>query len=306
MEPIFLLPLAAGFFFAFGAFFDKFILENKMENAMSFFFLQLITAMVMFPILSFLIFGFKIPSIPTLVLILFSAVVVNVGFLIYFSIVKEYDLSSVGPLIQTKLLFAIPLGYFFLGEFYGLETLLLMLLIFAGAILTTYSKSFSLKALLFNNKLLALALIMSIAWALSDLPVKMVSNEISGPMYIAWRYILSAPVLLVFGFDFFRGSVKKSFFSNLKKTLPFSITANLIGFTGLALMFISYEISFTITSALVLSQAIFVFILAFVISKVKSSWIDERHSMKVYLVRLAGVLLIISSIYFLMSGNLVL
>ncbi len=306
MQEVLILSLGAGLVFSLAALFDKFALENKMANGHAYFFLQLTTAMIFFPILSTLIFGFEIPSLPAAILIFLSTIAANIGFWLYFSLVRDYDLSSIGPLTQTKLLFTIPLAFFVLKEFYGYEAIILMGLILVGAIFTTYSKSFSLKALLLDNRLLFLALIMGVSWALSDLPVKMVAGEISSSSFITWRYLFSVPVLLVFGFFMFKGKTKKTFFKDLKKTLPFSLTSTIFVFTGTFLLFTSYALSYTITSALVLSQAIFVFIIAFVISKVKSRLIDERHSNKVYLVRLAGVLLIISSIYFLMNGNLVL
>jgi len=232
--------------------------------------------------------------------------ITNLGFLIYFYLVKHYDLSSVGPLIQSKLLFAIPLAFIFLNEFYGYQSLILMLLIFAGAVLSTYSKEFSIKALLLNNKLLSLAMIMGFSWALGDLPVKMLAGEISGPAFMTWRYIFSIPAAALFAFFLFKEKTRKAFSKDLKQTLPLAVIATLIGFTGIIFLFIAYQISYTISSALVLSQAIFVFVLAFILSKIKSSLLAESQPLRVYAVRLVGVILIISSIYFLMNGNTVL
>jgi len=305
MQEVFLFPLAAGFIFAIGTLVDKFILENKMPNAKAYFFLQFFAAALVFPIFSIAIFGLEFPSLYSALIILFAAAFASVGSLIYFTILEDYDVSSVGPLLQSKLLFAIPLAFLFLNEFYGFSALVLMVLIFGGAILTTYSKKFSAKDLLFNNKLLSLAMLMGLTWAISDLPVKMLSPELSGPSFVSWRYFLSLPTMLLLALFMFKGESKKAFSKNLWRTLPYSIIAMLFGFAGIVLLFIAYTFSFTITSALVLSQAIFVFVLAFAISRIKSSLIDERHSLQVYAVRLVGVLLIISSIYFLISSNIV-
>ena len=114
MQPVFLFPLAAAFLFSVGALFDKFILENKLPNATAYFFLQSFTAVVLFPVLSILIFGLRFPSLFSLLLTLFAAITSSIGFLIYFLLLKNYDLSSFGPLVQTRLLFAIPLAFFFL------------------------------------------------------------------------------------------------------------------------------------------------------------------------------------------------
>lgn len=306
MQPVFLFPLTAAFLFSVGALFDKFILENKMPNATAFFFLQSFTAVVLFPILSILIFGLRFPSPFSLLLTLFAAITSSIGFLIYFLLLKNYDLSSVGPLVQTRLLFAIPLAFFFLNEFYGFGALLLMLLIFLGAVLTTYCKEFSVRALLLNNRLLLLAMVLAIVWALADLPAKIVVNEITAPSFMAWRYILSIPVIGLFALLVFKGDARKAFSKNLLMTLPFSLAATFIGFTGIMLILMAYAFSYTIPSALVLSQAIFVFVIALIVSRLKSSLISEKQPMKVYLVRLVGVLLIISSIYFLMNSSMVL
>ena len=118
MHPVFLFPLITGLLFAIGTVFDKYILENKMQDSTSFFFLQSFLAMALYPALCILIFGLQFPTISTLLLIVFTAILVNIGFFFYVFLVKNYDLSSVGPLAQTKLLFAIPLAFIFLGEFY--------------------------------------------------------------------------------------------------------------------------------------------------------------------------------------------
>ena len=305
MHPVFLFPLIAGFLFAIGSIFDKYILENKMQNSTSFFFLQGFLAIVIYPILSILIFGLQFPTFFTMLLILFTAIIVNIGFFFYVFLIKNYDLSSVGPLAQTKLLFAIPLAFIFLGEFYGLQEFGLMALIFAGAILTTYSKQRSLRELLLNNKLLMIALLMSLSWALADVPVKVIVTEISAPSFMAWRYIFTLPVIAIFAIFLFKGAAKKAFVKNFRRTIPFAFIASLFGFAGMMLLFSAYEFSYTIPSALVLSQAAFVFALAFIISRIKSSIIAEKEPLKVYAVRFLGVLLIISSIYFLITGIIV-
>ncbi len=305
MHPVFLFSLAAGLLFAVGSIFDKFILENKMQNSTSFFFMQSFLAMALFPTISILIFGLQFPTFFTMFLILFTAIAANIGFFIYFFLVKNYNLSSVGPLAQTKLLFAIPLAFIFLSEFYGLKEFGLMALIFAGAVLTTYSKQLSLKKLLLNNRLLLLAIFMSLSWALADVPVKVIVAEIAASSFMAWRYILTLPVIAIFAIFLFNGTAKKDFVQKFRRTIPFAFTASLIGFTGMMLLFSAYEFSYTIPSALVLSQAAFVFALAFIISRIKSTLIAENEPLKVYAVRFLGVLLIISSIYFLITGNLV-
>ena len=306
MHPVFLLPLATGFLFAIGSLFDKYVLENKMENPLSYFFLQSFIAMALFPALSILLFGLEIPSPSTLLLIFFAAIAANTGFFLYIKLVERYDISSVGPLTQTKLLFAIPLAFLFLNEFYGIAELFLMLLILAGAILTTYSKNLSFKSLVLDNRLLFLALCMSFAWALSDLPVKMISEEISGASFLTWRYLFTIPIIAVFAIFLFKGKARKALSRDFRRTIPFSLLASLMGFSGMMLLFSVYSFSYTIPSALVLSQAIFVFAIAFIISRIKSSLIAEKEPLKVYAIRLLGVLLIISSIYFLITGNMAL
>ena len=305
MHPVFLFPLIAGFLYAFGTLFDKFILENKMQNSTAFFFLQGFTAVVLYPILSILIFGLQFPTAYTILLLLFAAIVVNFGFFFYIFIIKTYDLSSVGPLMQTKLLFAIPLAFVFLGEFYGIKEFGLMALIFAGAVLTTYSKQRSLRALLLDNKLLMLALLMSLSFAVADLPVKTIVLEIGAPSFMSWRYLFTIPVLAVFAIFLFKDEAKKAFVQNFRRTIPYALTASLIGFAAMMFLFSAYEFSYTIPSAIVLSQAVFVFALAFIISRIKSSLIGEKEPLKVYAVRFLGVLLILSSIYFLITGNMV-
>lgn len=305
MQPVFLFPLAAAFLFAVGELFDKFLLENKMPNGTAYFFLQMLLAVVFFPLLAFLFFGVEFPGVFAALLIMFAAIVSTIGYLLYFFLVRNYDLSSVGPLTQAKLLFSIPLAYFFLNEFYGFNALLLMLFIFFGAALSTYSPKVSFKALVLGNRLLFFAMLMSLAWALGDLPATMLSNEISGPSFMIWRYIFSAPIIAVFAFFLLKGNARKALSQNLGRTLPLSFIAMLFGFTGTMLLFIAYGFSYSIPSALLLSQAIFVFAIAFVVSRLKSSLIAEKHTLGVYLVRLAGVLLIVSSIYFLMNGNMV-
>ncbi len=305
MHQVFLFPLATGLLFAIGSIFDKYILENKMQDSTSFFFLQSFLAMAIYPLLSILIFGLQFPSLFTMLIILFTAIAANIGFFIYFFLVKNYDLSSVGPLAQTKLLFAIPLAFIFLGEFYDVKEFGLMALIFVGAILTTYSKQRSLKALLLNNRLLMLALLMSLSWALADVPVKVIVGEIGAPSFMAWRYIFTIPVIVIFAILLFKGTVRKAFVQNFRRTIPYALIASLIGFAGMMFLFSAYEFSYTIPSALILSQAAFVFALAFIISRIKSSIIAEKEPLKVYAIRFLGVLLIISSIYFLITGNMV-
>ncbi len=305
MQEVFLFPLVAALLFSAGSIFDKFISENKMPHSTAYFFLQSLFAITFFPVLATLIFGFEVPSMALMPLILFAAITANIGFFLYFYIVREYDISSVGPLAQTKLLFAIPLAYLFLNEFYGFEALALMLLIFPGAILTTYSKKFSLKSLLLNNRLLIIALAMAFFWALSDLPVKAIVSEIQPATFMIWRYLLSIPVIAVFALFLFKGDAKKTFVQSFKSAAPFGIIATIIGFTGMMFLFTAYKFSYTIPSALVLSQGIFVFAIAFILSRVKSSLIDEKHELRVYAVRLAGVALIVSSIFLLMNGSLV-
>lgn len=305
MNEVFLFSLAAAFLFSIGSLFDKFILENKMPNALAYFFLQSIFAVTLFPLTSFLLFGIEIPEPFTFVLILFAAIAVNIGFLFYFKLVKRFDLSSVGPLTQTRPLFAIPLGAFFLNEFYGFEALLLMLLIFAGALLTTYSKEFSIRAFLLENKILFLALLMTLFWVIADLPAKLIMQDISAASFMIWRYLFSIPIIAIMAIFLLKKEPKTVFVKNAAKTIPFALVAAAIGFTGIMFLFIAYSFSYTIPSAVVSSQAMFVFIIAFIVSRIKPSIIEERHPLGVYLVRFLGVILISSSIYFLMNMAMV-
>jgi len=301
-----LLPLAAAFLFAIGGIFDKFIVENKLPNAISYFFLQLFIAVLTWPIMASLIFGFQIPSPGSLLLILFAAITSNIGYVIYFWLVKNHDISSVGPLAQTKLLFAIPLAFVFLGEFHGFEALLLMLLIFVGAMLTTYSKGFSVRKLILDNRLLVVALAMSLSWALADLPIKYLVEEITPASFLTWRYILSGPVILLFALFLFKKEARETLRANIKRTIPFSVLAATIGFVGILALFTSYEFSYTIPSAVVLSQGMFVFVLALVLSRLRTKVIREKQPLLVYAIRLAGVILISSSIWFLINTNIAL
>jgi len=104
----------------------------------------------------------------------------------------------------------------------------------------------------------------------------------------------------------FKKETTKALRKDFRRAMPFALAGLLLGFLGVVLLFTAYSISYTISVSVVLTEAIFVFAIAFALSRIKSSLIDEKQPFSVYAVRLVGVLLIVSSVWFLMNAKIAL
>ncbi|MBI2530088.1 MAG: EamA family transporter [Candidatus Diapherotrites archaeon] len=304
MQGFMFLALVAALFFTFSSFLDKFILTHKLKNADAYFILQGIASFLLYPILLFFSTGISIPNAGAWPFIAVSGITAAIGLIIYYRLMGSADYSAVSPLMQARILFTIPLSYFILQEFYGLNVLAFMLLIFAGSVLLTVDEKSSLRTIISKNRVLATGLLICLIWAFSNLLSKPVLQALSVENFIFWRNVFSFAVVIAMLPVLLRGRAREVLAQDSRKALPYVILLLLVAFAGMQFMFYAMKYSVSITESLLGVIGLMAIALAFLLSRTNPEIIAEKHSAKIYALRALGALLVLIGIFNILGARI--
>ena len=182
--------ILASMFFSGFTFVAKYIISNKMRSFISFVYLQGILIVVLFPILSYVIVPKEIvlPPVEIVPYAYISGGTSILAYLLMYYGLTKYDASSAAPIIGVKPIFVIPLSYVFLGEFYGVDVVIWILIAMVGAIMATWDETMKPRQLFsLSNKALWIFLIAALLYTAGNVAVKPAVKLISNYNFLIWR-----------------------------------------------------------------------------------------------------------------------
>jgi drug/metabolite transporter (DMT)-like permease len=283
--------------FTFGA---KYIISKRMKNYISFALLQGIIIIILFPIFSYIIKPNEVflPPLEIVPYALISGGTSILAYLLMYYGLTKYDASSAAPIVGTQSIFIVPLTYVFLREYYGLVVVLWILIAMIGSIFTTWDESIKTRQLLSpKNKALWIFLLVSFLYASGNVAVKPAMKIVSNFNFLIWREFAWFGVLLILLPFIFHNEEKNIFKRGLKDaTIPMVLVVSILYF-GYIGLFYALGVSVQITGGLAASTGLFAVIIGFLISKTKSGITLEKHSNRIYFVRLIGAILILIGIF---------
>lgn len=295
-----LYAIAASVFFSIFTFVAKYVISKKMSSFISFIYMQGILIVVLFPIMSYMLVPEQIflPPAEIIPYAYISGATSIVAYLLMYYGLTRYDASSAVPVIGVKPVFVIPLSFIFLHEFYGFDVVLWILMAMVGAIMTTWDEAISVRQLFsLKNKALWIFLASALLYTAGNVAVKPAMTLVSNFNFLIWRELGWFGVLLALMPVVFHEEDWESLKKEWKGALGAVLLAILAQYFAYVLMFYALGFSVQISEGLSGSQGIFAVIIGFLLSKTKSQMAPERHSNRIYLMRMLGALMILLGIY---------
>ncbi|MFH0942811.1 MAG: DMT family transporter [Candidatus Beckwithbacteria bacterium] len=284
MQPFIVFSLLAALSFALSNLTYKFTSKHKINNPWV---LQLYSALTLLPFLLLIpiFFPVVIPQIGWQYIFLY-ALVFFIGEVFFIKAIYHLDVSSFSSLFQLQSGLIAVLAYFFLGERFPVQNYYLILIMLVGSVLVTLDEQFKLKS--FFQLAVGFILLQQIFHALSNLFAGFGLKSMSSFAFIFWgdltAILLTLLVIpLIIGFK----NIKTSFVKI--KPLFFAGFFSTVGATSL---FTAFQSNLTISSALSLLTAPIALVLSVILSFWKPSLL-EHHSLKVYVYRTIGMILIL-------------
>ncbi|MEM4250233.1 MAG: DMT family transporter [Candidatus Bathyarchaeia archaeon] len=291
--------IAASLFFTFFTFTAKYVISEKMSSFISFVYMQGILIVVLFPVMTYLLVPDEVylPPAEVIPYAYVSGVTSIIAYLLMYYGLSRYDASLAVPVIGVKPVFVIPLSFFFLHEFYGYDTVLWILMAMVGAIMTTWDETIGMRRLLsLKNKALWIFLASALLYAAGNIAVKPAMKLVSSFNFLIWRELGWFGALLALAPVLFHERDWESLKREWRRALVAVLLAILSQYFAYVLMFYSLGFSVQISEGLSGSQGIFAVTMGFLLSKT-SLMVPERHSSRIYLVRMLGALMILLGIY---------
>jgi uncharacterized membrane protein len=301
-----IFAILAGIFIAFGRILDKWVLTNRLRKSSQYFFVWSMWLFVFSALIPFLFTKVFVPSFDLLVFIFLSGLFHVIGFLTFYKALSMGDVSSVAPLTNLRIVFLIPLTFFFAGEFYGISSVFLIIVTFLGGLLVTWNEKVKVRNLLsVKNAVFWLLMFTVFIWIISDLFAKSVLvRGVDSWNFNLWRDA-SAIFWLLLLFPIFFKNELHSISLSLRKSSVYSLAASGLFYVGIIFYFMGVSSTLQLTTvSSVAAQALVTFFAGFIISSVAPKLLKEKHTKKIYAIRFLGVVLMLVSVYFLAGIHL--
>lgn len=294
MQPYIFFSILAAFSFSLPNLINKFTSKHRISDPWILLFYSQF-AFLPFLALMFIIFPVSIPS-SGWIFILFYAVAFYLGNIFYMKAIYKLDASTFAPFFQFQSAFIAILAYIFLSERFPTENYLLIFIILAGSVLVSLDERMTVKSYLQIGTLFILS--QQLFHAFSNLSAGFALKSMNQFTFIFWGDLIAA-LLTFLTVPLIKGlpSLKISF----HQTKPL-FAASFFTFIGVIFLFTAFKTNLTISSALSLLTAPIVLILTIIASIFRPELL-EHHTAKVYLVRGAGIILILLSAIRLSVGG---
>lgn len=290
-----LVAIAVAFIFSLREVVNKFSISNLMRP-FSWFYLFTAINVIAFPVISWMMTPMVFPSIQSWILLLVSSTAAVVGGMVFMYALSIGEMTTGNPVLATRPIFVVPLSFIFLGEFYGFGVVGWILLIVFGAVLTSWNEK-TKPGNFFRNKAFILFILATLIYAVMSVSSKPVLQELNSINYVGWWNIAQIPSLLIL----MPLVLKKNEISSLKKkwkpAFPYAILESSLLYAGTLGMFFALSFSVSLSEALIATQGLFAVVVGLIITRINPKIISEKHSMKIYLIRLVGAALILAGAY---------
>lgn len=234
-----------------------------------------------------------IPSIGIIKIIAVATVTFLLGYYAFYTGITEADASTIAPLFQMQAALVGLFAFLFLGERFPLQNYLWMMLLIVGAVLVSMDDKMSIKS--FFNKGIALILLMQIFHAISSLFIGFALKELAPIQILFWEDMAIGVAGLVFIL------IKRPRLDyKLNQISPMFLSIFIVG-VGIISLFKAFAENLTISSILGLLSAPMVFMISLAASRLSPELL-EHHPAQVYLIRGAGLLVILLAAFKIALG----
>lgn len=283
MQPYIIFSFIAAISFALAGVFNKFVSKHEIDNKDS----MMTYFMLASFLFSFILFPFVSKSILSLSAfqpLIVSTITFLIGYYLFFTAIFQIDVSVFASLFQLQAACVALLAFLFLGERFPLQNYLWILLIILGAVMVSLDERMNVKS--FFTRGVLLIIVMQFFHAVSNLFVGFTLKEITFLQVLFWENLVIGALLIPFVLV-----AKPRLSYPLKSILTLSI-ATFIGSVGAVFLFRAFQENLTISSSIALMSSPIVLGITILASQFRPELL-EHHSLKVYLVRGIGVLLIL-------------
>lgn len=235
------------------------------------------------------------------ILLLLLAGFINIGWIIcYLYALQKDEVSTIAPLFLLQIVFAYTLGILAFDEVLGIGEIVAILGVIIGAVLL--SLDFRANKIKLKTRILFLMLVASMLEVISSIIFKYVAIDENFWISQFWQYAgLGIAGILIFIFvkryrhDFLlklRSSGVPVFSLNMGSEV-ITVLGNLS--INMALLMAPVAIVYTFVSF----QAIYVFILSFILTKLKISGLEEDVTKKAILLKIGAIIIMVIASSFL-------
>lgn len=281
-----LLSFLAATFFALSLVFNKFVSKHKIEdkNSLMIYFMvaSFVFSLVLFPFTSH-----TFPNFSVLSNIFIATSTFLVGYYLFFIGINDTDASVVAPLFQLQAVIVAVLAYLFLDERFSSTNYFWIGLIVLGVVLVSLDEKANIKS--FFKKGVIFILLMQLLHGISNLFVGFSLQNVNFIDMLFWEYV----IIGIYAIPFYILTKPKINYPT-KSIFHFGI-ATYLSSIGALFLFKAFEQNLTISSTISLMSSPIVFIISVIASKFKPELL-EHHTLKIYLIRAIGVVIILFSV----------
>jgi drug/metabolite transporter (DMT)-like permease len=237
------------------------------------------------------------PHVPMAVLMVFASTMASTtAAALTLNAMKSEDIARISPIISTSPVFIALLAIVFLGEAILWQQWLAIIAIVAGAVLISF-KWDTRGSAHFHWRPFLLLIFVSFLWAVSGVTNKYALGYISFWNSSGLIFLFSA---LIFMALFLRKDVLRDIASLRKQKLTVGIALGnqVLLMTGATLSFWATQLgSVSLTSAILNSRPLFVFIFAAIVGRLSPGLIiHEKGNLKIAVIKTAAVLLVVGGL----------
>ncbi|OGC47462.1 hypothetical protein A2886_03500 [candidate division WWE3 bacterium RIFCSPHIGHO2_01_FULL_42_13] len=289
------LSLLGAFLYSLAGISGKLATKHQVKDLGALIFWLAFSALPLVPILFILSGHIQNPLHSIFPLTLFIVVTAIATYLMWKAL-YTMEITVFQPLFSAQTIFVAILAYFILHERFSINIYTSLLLAVIGGVLISYSEGTKFKA--FFNKGSALMLAVIILFAVSDILVKL--NLITG--LDPWNFKAWSIVGLFIVFSPVYVASRKQLTASVKQVLPLAAN-NLFAISAQVAVYNAFKQNVTISQALAMFGGVFTLVIVTAISRFYPKWL-EQHSLKVYLVRFVGcVLMLLASVLIVVQNK---
>lgn len=276
------LSLLASLFFASSLIINKIIAKDAMKNSndlMYYFMLSFLPlAIVIYPFTSR-----TVPDLPSLINVLLATFTFIIGYIFFYKGIQKTDASVFAPLFQLQAVLLAFLAFLFLNERFEKQIYISIAAVISGALFVSYSDKITIKRMFSNG--LTFVLLMQLFHAFSNLFIGFSLKTLNFLDIFFWESCLIGSLALIYRCFKAPGKYKKT-------TLAKFLIGVYLSSLGAMLLFRAYSFNITVPGTLALMSSPIVFVFSVVASRFWPKLI-EHNSVKTYIVRGVGVILIL-------------
>jgi uncharacterized membrane protein len=285
--PFYYFAWACSFLYGLYSVSAKIIGKHVLKNVYQFaFFATLFGAIFIAPITLF--YGAKIPHIWTYITI--AAFLFALNNFTYLMAMSKLDVSVISPLFSVKVVITLFFGFIFLGEHMTLVNSLIAAIVIFASLFASMDEKFSFKS--FFSKDIAWGLVFMLVSAIQSIFINRAIAQTDYWTATLWIQVLAVPFSFFLLFPKFKNEIKKTKFSGYYTTILLA----LLGCFGDLAAYKAFSENVGISSIIISLPLSMVLVIILSIWKPK---LLEKHSAKVYAVRLAATAIMVSGALFL-------